>query len=311
MNLIVEEAVELASYCTEELNEDTGKTEKNYYLEGVFSTIGKKNRNGRIYPRNLWEREVANYQKEIQNKTTNSLCEFEHPARTTVDMMKAVGRIIKLQIEGDYVRGKIKILNNNTPETNQIKALIKEGLQIGVSSRGVGSVGPNGIVESFKLSTYDIVSSPSDFNANLDGVCEGVILKNGISQNVEYMITESGDIVEKRYTPVESYELKNSFMTLIEGLGKDFNENSKVDYYNIFLNQEHVNNNIVKTYSVMNTYVIEVKPHGRIATFDSNTKSGKLSWIDNSYNANPTAKKIYDIIVKVSEKTGRDKYAKV
>jgi hypothetical protein len=190
---MIEEAFQLESEIQEELNESTGKSEKNYYIKGIFSTPETKNRNGRIYPMSIWINEVANFQKEIKNKSINSLGEFEHPARVNVDPMQAVMRITEVKIENGLVLGRAKILNNNSERTNQLKALIDEGVKIGVSSRGVGKVGKNNIVEEFKLTTWDIVTQPSDYNANLSGLVESLNESVGAK---EYSINENGSIEE-------------------------------------------------------------------------------------------------------------------
>jgi hypothetical protein len=153
---------------------EASKSGENYYIEGVFSTIGERNRNGRIYPRHIWESNVDKYQDHIKSNTIYTLGEFQHPPRAKPDPMKAVMKIEKLYIEDNYVKGKAKILNNNSPETNQIKALIDEGIPISVSSRGVGRLGKGNIVETYELKTYDIVTEPSDYNANLKGIRESL-----------------------------------------------------------------------------------------------------------------------------------------
>ena len=188
MKYLVDEALLVESAIEEEVNESSGKKEKNYYIQGVFSTPGQKNRNGRIYPMNIWEREVQKYQQIIKENSINTLGEYEHPNRTKVDPLEAVMKIIELKMDNGLVCGKAKILNNNSPKTNQLKALIDEGFKIGVSSRGVGSV-KGDIVENFSLLTYDIVSEPSDYNANLSGIMESMQDKN-------FLITESGEIKE-------------------------------------------------------------------------------------------------------------------
>ena len=76
----------------QELNEATG--DKKYVIKGVFSSPGKKNRNGRVYPMHLWEREVAKYQDIIKSGHPNSLMELEHPPRSNVDMMEAVATLV-------------------------------------------------------------------------------------------------------------------------------------------------------------------------------------------------------------------------
>jgi hypothetical protein len=197
MKLIMEGASLLSGHFEDEMNESTGSTERNYYISGIFSTPEAKNRNGRVYSRAIWEREVQKYQKEINERSVNTLGEWQHPPRSTVDPLKAVLRIVELKLdETGNVVGKAKILNNNTEATNSIKGLIKEGIKIGVSSRGVGKVSATGVVEDFKLITYDAVDMPSDYNAMLDGVVEGVQFINGIAQDKEYKIDENGCIGE-------------------------------------------------------------------------------------------------------------------
>ena len=122
--------------------------------------------------------------------------EWEHPARADVDPMKAVIKIVELRLDGDFVYGKAKILDN--PEGSRLKVLIDEGIKIDISSRGVGSVGKNGIVEDFKLITYDLVSKASNPGSQLTGIVEGM----------NYMITESGDIIEARDCPCSIVETK-------------------------------------------------------------------------------------------------------
>ena len=118
--------------------------------------------------------------------------EWDHPARSEVDPMQAVAKINDLHIEGKYVIGEAVLLDN--PKANQLKSLIDNGVKISVSSRGVGSV-KNGIVENFKLITYDFVSYPSDFNATMNGMVESYKLNEGIlDKRFEY--DDFGNIVE-------------------------------------------------------------------------------------------------------------------
>lgn len=194
MKFVIDEALMVESVVQEELNEATGKPEKSYYIQGIFSTPGQQNRNGRIYPLHLWEKEVEKYQNEIKNNTLNTLGEWEHPSRTNIDPLKAVIKMVEVKMENGIVWGKAKILNNNSHETNQLKALINEGMKIGVSSRGVGNV-KNGIVESFNLITWDAVASPSDYNSNLDGLTESLNERLNL-ENKEFIINEHGNIEE-------------------------------------------------------------------------------------------------------------------
>lgn len=215
-NLIFEiDGQNLDIESAEILNEATGQKEKTYKLKGIFSTIGEKNRNGRTYPRELWEREVKAYQTEIESGSINTLMEFEHPPRTEVDMMQAVAKINKLYIKGNFVMGEAVILNNE--KSKQLKCLIDNGVKISVSSRGVGTV-ENGIVTDFKLITYDIVPNPSDFNATMNGICEshenGVHemyqLNEGILQGKTFGIDKAGNIIPQLTESVSKEELKVS-----------------------------------------------------------------------------------------------------
>ena len=200
MKLLVEEALVLESSVLEEINENTGIKEKNYYIEGVFSTMGEKNRNGRIYSTKLWEDNVVAYQKEIENNTINTLGECEHPSRVAVDPMKAVMKIESLFVEGKFVKGKARILNNNMNETNQIKALIDVGMPIGVSSRGTGRM-KGEIVEAFELRTYDIVQSPSDYNANLKGLREAIEKEVVMDYTTEDYVCANGECMLETKSP--------------------------------------------------------------------------------------------------------------
>ena len=197
MKLLIDEPLMLEGSIEDELNEASGANERNYYLSGVFSSPDTKNRNGRVYSRAIWEKEVKAYQTEIVNKTVNSLGEWQHPPRSNVDPMKAVIRIVEMGFKEDgQVWGKCKILNNNSEATNAIKGLIKEGIKIGISTRGVGKVSATGVVEEYKMITADLVDMPSNYGSELNGVVEGVQFLNGIAQDKEYQIDENGCIGE-------------------------------------------------------------------------------------------------------------------
>ena len=197
----------------EEINEATGKTSKKYKIKGVFSTIGERNRNGRIYPRNLWENEVTKYQENFQTGSINTLMEWEHPARTNVDPMEAVAKITALNIKDKYVMGEAVLLDN--PKANQLKSLIDNGVKISVSSRGVGSV-KNGVVENFKLVTYDVVSAPSDYNASMNGLVESYRLNEGIIEDLTFSIDEFGNIVESVSGQIDKKDVDSAILSKFE-----------------------------------------------------------------------------------------------
>lgn len=153
------------------LVEGTSDGDRHFYIRGKFATIETLNTNKRVYPRALWEREVAKYQSEIENGSINTLMEWEHPqGRLKVDPKNAVAKITKLWIEGDYVMGEAVIFDN--PQAETIKSMIRHGVKISVSSRASGSVGSGGIVKEFNLITFDIVTNPSDKAATMGGVFE-------------------------------------------------------------------------------------------------------------------------------------------
>lgn len=200
----------------ESLNENKEKVKK-YKISGIFSTIGEKNRNGRIYPRELWESNVKKYQDVIKSGSINRLCEWQHPERGTVDPMEAVAAMRKLEIQGNYVIGEAVLLDN--PKANQLKTLIDNGIKISVSSRGSGTV-RDGVVNSFNLITYDLVDAPSDYNASMFGEL--------VYESEKEFVMIDGKLVESKYSqnpkdnakgtekdPEEKNELKESFLEFI------------------------------------------------------------------------------------------------
>ena len=164
-------------------------TEKKYRIKGIFSSPEKQNKNGRIYPMQIWEREVAKYQDILKSGHPNCLMELDHPPRSQIDMMEAVAKMERLYIDNGYVMGEAVLLDN--PKANQLKTLIDNGIKMSVSSRGVGSVKGN-LVENYSLITFDIIPNlgQSDHSAEMYGIVEGVL------QDKNFLITESGEIKE-------------------------------------------------------------------------------------------------------------------
>tara|TARA_R100001463_G_scaffold41204_3_gene87001 strand:- start:175 stop:825 length:651 start_codon:yes stop_codon:yes gene_type:complete len=149
---------------------------KNLYIEGVFLQGDIKNRNGRMYPSNTLGREVARYNEAFVNKG-RALGELGHPDGPTVNLDRVSHKITSLRQEGSNFIGRAKVLN--TPMGTIAKNLLDEGVKLGVSSRGVGSVstnneGVNIVGEDFMLATAaDIVADPSAPDAFVDGIMEG------------------------------------------------------------------------------------------------------------------------------------------
>lgn len=190
MKLISEYLESDLSYMTEEKN---GK--KNTVIEGVFMQADKKNRNGRIYPRPIMESAVNKYVTEQVSKG-RAVGELNHPDGPTINLDKVSHRITELHWDGNNVMGKALILD--TPMGQIVKGLVEGGCQLGVSSRGMGSLqqknGVNVVGPDFVLSTVDIVQDPSAPEAFVNGIMEGVewIWDNGIlkAEQIEKYETE-------------------------------------------------------------------------------------------------------------------------
>lgn len=166
---IITEVTQDLNYLTE-AKEGGGK---NMYIEGIFMQAEKPNRNGRMYNRGIMEREVQRYQSLINEK--RSLGELGHPANPSVNLDKVSHLITGLRFEGNDVYGKAKILD--TPMGKIAKNFIEEGVRLGVSSRGLGSLkmnkeGVNEVQDDFHLATVDIVADPSAPDAFVQGIME-------------------------------------------------------------------------------------------------------------------------------------------
>ena len=170
MKLITEE-VSNVKFITE------GKgANRKMYIEGVFLQGGIKNRNGRVYPVDTLSREVGRYSESFIKKG-RALGELGHPDGPTVNLDRVSHKIVSLQQEGNNFKGKAQILS--TPMGKIAASLIGEGVTLGVSSRGVGSLredrtGIKYVGEDFQLATAaDIVADPSAPDAFVNGIMEG------------------------------------------------------------------------------------------------------------------------------------------
>lgn len=158
---------------------------KDLYIEGVFLQSNVKNRNGRVYPTEVLSREVERYNENYIQKN-RAFGELGHPDGPTINLERVSHMIKELKLEGKDFVGKAKIMTE-TPYGAIVKNLIKEGAQLGVSSRGMGSVKRSGdanvVQDDFYLATAaDIVADPSAPNAFVNGIMEGKewIWDNGI-----------------------------------------------------------------------------------------------------------------------------------
>ena len=170
------------------LEEDKKGGGKNVFIEGIFMQADQSNRNGRMYPMAVMEKEVARYQKLIDEK--RSLGELGHPANPTLNLDKVSHLITSLRFEGKNVIGKAKILE--TPMGNIARNLIENEIMLGVSSRGLGSLklnkeGVNEVQDDFHLATVDIVADPSAHDAYVQGIYESAewICENGVWKAID------------------------------------------------------------------------------------------------------------------------------
>ena len=168
---LIREEIEQVEVIVESRN---GK--KNLYIEGVFLQSEMKNRNGRMYPKSTLAREVGRYNENFVEKG-RALGELGHPDGPTVNLDRVSHKIVSLKESGNNFIGKAKILS--TPMGKIASNLLDEGVKLGVSSRGVGSLnktneGYSVVGEDFTLATAaDIVADPSAPDAFVDGIMEG------------------------------------------------------------------------------------------------------------------------------------------
>lgn len=168
---------------------------KNVIIEGIFMQAESTNRNGRVYPRAVMETAVHKYVTE-QVIRGRAVGELNHPEGPAINLDKVSHRITELSWDGNNVMGRALILD--TPMGQIVKGLVEGGVQLGVSSRGMGTLvqqrGVNVVGKDFILATIDIVQDPSAPEAFVNGIMEGVewIWDNGIlkAQDVEKYETE-------------------------------------------------------------------------------------------------------------------------
>jgi len=181
MKLITEQFIDSVKLLTEE---DAKTKEKNYYIVGVFMQADKPNRNNRVYPLEIMKREVDNYNKNFiaQNR---GMGELGHPDSPNVNLERVSHLIKELKIDGSDVLGKAKLMD--TPFGKIAKSLVNEGVKLGVSSRGLGSLkedsgGVKTVQDDFQLNAIDIVADPSAPEAFVEGVLEDKewVYENGI-----------------------------------------------------------------------------------------------------------------------------------
>ncbi len=177
------------------------KTNGNVFVEGILATVEVKNGNGRYYPRELWEREIDNFTRKIQMKSTETCGELDHPDSQVINLKNASHAVRELYWKGDEIWGKVEIFSDmgdlGTSSGRIAGALVKNGLLIGISSRGMGSLKQVGeimeVQDDFELLTFDLVSNPSNPDSWM----------------------RNGQLNESRTTYLDPYAKTNSLITEI------------------------------------------------------------------------------------------------
>ena len=212
---LIREEIESVEFLVEQRN---GK--KSMYIEGIFLQGDLQNRNGRMYPINVLRKEVSRYNENHIQKG-RALGELGHPDGPTVNLDRVSHKIVSLKESGSNFIGKAKILG--TPMGKIAASLVEEGVKLGVSSRGIGSLKPtregvNVVGDDFMLSTAaDIVADPSAPDAFVEGIMEG-----------KEWVWDGGVLRER--SAAKAYREINTLVTQ-----KQLDE-KKLDVFNNFLN---------------------------------------------------------------------------
>jgi len=206
MKLIKEELQDV-EFITEEKN-----GVKEHYITGIFMQSEQKNRNGRVYPKAILEREVGRYNENYVKKN-RAFGELGHPDSPAINLDRVSHMITKLYPDGNNFIGKAKIVD--TPNGKIVKSLLDGGACLGVSTRGVGSLKPaNGyqlVQDDFRLATAaDIVADPSAPDAFVQGIMEGAewVLTNQGWKAIDY------DNAKKQLTEASRYEIEDVALKL-------------------------------------------------------------------------------------------------
>ena len=193
---LISEALEDVKFLAEE--DDNGK--KNYKIKGIFMQGNIKNRNGRVYPTEVLEKEIKRYDEKFI-KNNRAYGELGHPEGPTVNLDKVSHMVTSLKPDGKNFIGEAKVMS--TPMGSIVKNIMDDGGKLAVSSRGMGSLtkknGANYVNDDFYLATAaDIVADPSAPNAFVDGIMEGKewIWNNGLLQ--EQQVAEMKEEIERQ-----------------------------------------------------------------------------------------------------------------
>ena len=204
---LITEHVEEINVITEAKKDGNGKK---FIIEGIFMQANKPNRNGRMYPRDILEAAVSKYDAEQVSKG-RAVGELNHPEGPTINLDKVSHKITELKWDGNNVVGKATVLD--TPMGKIVQGLLEGEVQVGVSSRGMGSLAKQGNVNvvniDFMLNEVDIVHDPSAPEAFVNGIMEGVewIYENGVFKQQEIEIFET-EMMEAKKVGDPNHQIK-------------------------------------------------------------------------------------------------------
>jgi len=182
------------------ITEVSGDLGGNIMVEGILATVEVKNGNGRFYKRELWEREIDNFNKKIKQRSTETCGELDHPDSQIINLKNASHAIRSLRWDGDEIIGTVEIFcdpgDKGTNSGRIAGALVRNGLMIGISSRGMGSLKQVGeimeVQDDFELLTWDLVSNPSNPDSWMinNSLNEGKSSPFNPYQKVDSIVTE-------------------------------------------------------------------------------------------------------------------------
>ena len=182
-----------------QLVEASIKENKSLVVKGVIQRAEAKNQNGRVYPKEILEREIKKY-VDGPVRERRALGELDHPESSVINLQNVSHNVIKVKMVGDDVYGEVEILS--TPAGNILKELFRNGITVGISSRGMGSVQESGngtveVQEDFELLCFDFVSTPSTHGAFMKPAGRAIQeLQEGIASSVsEYKYTNVNNII--------------------------------------------------------------------------------------------------------------------
>lgn len=214
MTLLIKEIVEEVTYLSEDILDEEGNAKgKNYFIEGVIMQGDLKNRNGRMYPMETLVRETKRYKENYVEKN-RAYGELGHPSGPTINLDRVSHMFTELKEDGSNIVGRAKIMD--TPMGKIVKNLIDEGAQLGISSRGMGSLKQNkdGIMEvqkDFMLATAgDIVADPSAPDAFVNGIMEGVEFYYDVASGLWQKMTPAAAVVAEETFEATVEEIKET-----------------------------------------------------------------------------------------------------